>query len=177
MENVPTSTQHHNTEASKVKLHMKNTAICSLLLNPSRLNTSCAWVHTHTHTYRMYANAVCLDEVSTCDSGLGLWFWETWWDQSTCAFSLILLILCVCTHVVFWVMFWLILCCKPVQTDYFVHYFGQSDGAAARQEQSFRLRSSPVFSSLSRFSSLLAAAKFIFGQFVSFFFSCCKFST
>lgn len=50
------------------------------------INHVCVYVHKHTYTHM----AVCLDKVSTCDSGLGLCFWEeACWDQSACAFNLV----------------------------------------------------------------------------------------
>lgn len=77
-------------EDPQVELSLKNRSACKVpVLNPTQsfINHRCEWVHIQIH--RMHANAICLDKVSTCDSGLGLWFWvEACWDQSTCAFSL-----------------------------------------------------------------------------------------
>lgn len=73
--------------------------------SPSFINHSCEWLHTHIHS--MHANAVCLDKVSTCDSGLGLWFLEEiCWDQSTCAFSVWSdVIFCVLTQMILLALF------------------------------------------------------------------------
>lgn len=73
-----------------------------------------------THIHRMHATAVCLDKVSTCDSGLSLWFGEIHWDQSTCAFSLWSDCSRMSLNRLFYQLTLLTSCCKPVKT-YFVN--------------------------------------------------------